>query len=152
MKKSRRERERGRKKTTLAIPSRFYTLALRVIVISSFPSYSSRTPLCSTTIFHQVPALRRRTRGGEQTGGGETGYSLISIFRSFASGPSHPICTRLRVQRPLCVYVLQRGSGRRRKEEERLDASRSISATRANYYWTRSRVCESVEGRGEVSK
>ena len=27
------------------------------------------------------------------------GYSLISIFRSFASGPSHSICTRLRVHR-----------------------------------------------------
>lgn len=103
-----------------ATPSRFYTVARCVSSLyRRFHRIPAALPFVPRRFSTGSPRCVGGAGGGEQTGGGEAGYSLISIFRSFASGPSHPICTRLRVQRPLCVYVFQRGGGRRRKEEGR---------------------------------
>lgn len=123
--------------------------------ISSFPSYSSRTPLCSTTIFHRVPALRRRSRGrGANRGRG--GRLFINFnFPQFCLRPlpSH-LHASTRATASLCVRVSAWWWEKEKGRGEGSNASRSINATRANYYRTRPCARESVKGRegGRVSK
>lgn len=89
--RKKRKREKGRKQDTRSC---------------------NRVPLCFSRVF--VAPRRRKPLSRGQAGTGDRGYSLISIFRSFASSPSHPISTRLRVHAPLYLFLPEDENGGRK--------------------------------------